>query len=188
MRAVESQLSTDQRAVSRTENQYRDQLNERNTLLLTVYQAVDKVAGADKVGFPCRLFLVLALTSRTRPRSERRRHRNRPNPFRTSPSFMTAFSSGSRPSTNCTCRSSVARKSSRSALSTSCSESPRASFLCRGDWTNRGQTPPEPSSGSKRAGTRRSTGSRLRSRWRSSRRSSGGSECSKRRSSSSRPR
>ncbi|KWU45315.1 hypothetical protein RHOSPDRAFT_4172, partial [Rhodotorula sp. JG-1b] len=48
LRAVESQLSTDQRAVSRTENQYRDQLNERNTLLLTVYQAVDKVAGADK--------------------------------------------------------------------------------------------------------------------------------------------
>ncbi|GAA5983031.1 hypothetical protein JCM10908_006873 [Rhodotorula pacifica] len=48
LRAVESQLSTDQRAVSRTENQFRDQLNERNTLLLTVYQAVDKVAGADK--------------------------------------------------------------------------------------------------------------------------------------------
>ncbi|POY72208.1 hypothetical protein BMF94_4714 [Rhodotorula taiwanensis] len=48
LRLVESQLSNDQRAVSRTENQYRDQLNERNTLLLTVYQAVDKVAGADK--------------------------------------------------------------------------------------------------------------------------------------------
>ncbi|GAA5885923.1 hypothetical protein JCM3774_003777, partial [Rhodotorula dairenensis] len=48
LRAVESQLSTDQRAVSRTENQFRDQLNERNTLLLTVYQAVDKVADSDK--------------------------------------------------------------------------------------------------------------------------------------------
>lgn len=53
LRAVESQLSTDQRAVSRTENQFRDQLNERNTLLLTVYQAVDKVASADKVRTAC---------------------------------------------------------------------------------------------------------------------------------------
>lgn len=131
LRAVESQLSTDQRAVSRTENQFRDQLHERNTLLLTVYQAVDKVAGADKVGFPCRLFLVPTLTLNELPRSERRPHRNRRNRLRISPSFTTASSSGSRASTNCTCRSSAVPKSSRSALSTSCSESACAVFLLR---------------------------------------------------------
>lgn len=49
LRIVEDQLNTDHRALSRTENQYRDQLTERNTLLLTVYQAVDRIAGSDKV-------------------------------------------------------------------------------------------------------------------------------------------
>ncbi|GAA6019786.1 hypothetical protein JCM8202_001220 [Rhodotorula sphaerocarpa] len=48
LRNLESQLSTDQRSVSRTENAFRDQLNERNTLLLTVYQAVDKVSASNK--------------------------------------------------------------------------------------------------------------------------------------------
>lgn len=51
LRNLESQLSTDQRSVSRTENAFRDQLNERNTLLLTVYQAVDKVSASNKVRF-----------------------------------------------------------------------------------------------------------------------------------------
>ncbi|BGP03966.1 anucleate primary sterigmata protein b [Rhodotorula toruloides] len=48
LRHVEDQLNTDHRSLTKTENQYRDQLNERNTLLLTVYQAVNKIAGADK--------------------------------------------------------------------------------------------------------------------------------------------
>ncbi|GJN94269.1 hypothetical protein Rhopal_007343-T1 [Rhodotorula paludigena] len=48
LRVVEDQLNTDHRVLSRTENQYRDQLTERNTLLLTVYQAVDRIAGSDK--------------------------------------------------------------------------------------------------------------------------------------------
>ncbi|GAA6058279.1 hypothetical protein JCM3770_002889 [Rhodotorula araucariae] len=48
LRVVEDQLNTDHRALSKTENQYRDQLAERNTLLLTVYQAVDRIGAADK--------------------------------------------------------------------------------------------------------------------------------------------
>ncbi|GAA5916212.1 hypothetical protein JCM8208_000034 [Rhodotorula glutinis] len=48
LRSVESQLNTDHRALSKTENQYRDQLAERNTLLLTVFQAVDRLGAADK--------------------------------------------------------------------------------------------------------------------------------------------
>ncbi|KAI5474861.1 hypothetical protein MNV49_002324, partial [Pseudohyphozyma bogoriensis] len=46
LRVVEDQLSNDQRNLSRTENQYRDQLTERNTLLLTVYQYMDRMVGA----------------------------------------------------------------------------------------------------------------------------------------------
>jgi hypothetical protein len=30
---------------------YRDQLSERNALLQTVYQTVDKIVGTDKVGW-----------------------------------------------------------------------------------------------------------------------------------------
>ncbi|BGP43939.1 hypothetical protein JCM10449v2_007996 [Rhodotorula kratochvilovae] len=48
LRVVEDQLNTDHRALSKTENQYRDQLAERNTLLLTVFQAVDRIGAADK--------------------------------------------------------------------------------------------------------------------------------------------
>ncbi|CEQ41037.1 SPOSA6832_02713 [Sporobolomyces salmonicolor] len=49
LRVVEGQLSTDHRELSRTENQYRDQLTERNTLLLTVYQYMERIAGPEKV-------------------------------------------------------------------------------------------------------------------------------------------
>lgn len=49
LRSVENQLNTDHRALSKTENQYRDQLAERNTLLLTVFQAVDRLGATDKV-------------------------------------------------------------------------------------------------------------------------------------------
>lgn len=46
---LESRLSKDQRSLLNAENQYRDQLTERNTLLLTIYQYMDKILGVDKV-------------------------------------------------------------------------------------------------------------------------------------------
>lgn len=36
-----------------TENQYRDQLTERNTLLLTIYQYMEKILGVDKTPVSC---------------------------------------------------------------------------------------------------------------------------------------
>ncbi|KAF9447240.1 hypothetical protein P691DRAFT_131442 [Macrolepiota fuliginosa MF-IS2] len=46
---LEQRLSKDQRSLLNAENQYRDQLTERNTLLLTIYQYMDKILGVDKV-------------------------------------------------------------------------------------------------------------------------------------------
>ena len=58
---LEQRLSKDQRSLLSAESQYRDQLTERNTLLLTIYQYMDKILGVDKTpvrGFssssPCR--------------------------------------------------------------------------------------------------------------------------------------
>jgi chromosome segregation ATPase len=45
---LEQRLSKDQRSLLSAENQYRDQLTERNTLLLTIYQYMDKILGVDK--------------------------------------------------------------------------------------------------------------------------------------------
>ncbi|KAB5588769.1 Microtubule organizer protein 1 [Ceratobasidium theobromae] len=45
---LESRLSKDQRSHSTTESQYREQITERNTLLLTICKYVDQVLGADK--------------------------------------------------------------------------------------------------------------------------------------------
>jgi chromosome segregation ATPase len=45
---LEQRLSKDQRSLLAAENQYRDQLTERNTLLLTIYQYMDKILGVDK--------------------------------------------------------------------------------------------------------------------------------------------
>jgi hypothetical protein len=45
---LEQRLSKDQRSLMVAENQYRDQLTERNTLLLTIYQYMDKILGVDK--------------------------------------------------------------------------------------------------------------------------------------------
>ncbi|CAL1703091.1 unnamed protein product [Somion occarium] len=45
---LEQRLSKDQRTLLSTEAQYRDQLTERNTLLLTIYQYMDKILGVDK--------------------------------------------------------------------------------------------------------------------------------------------
>lgn len=45
---LEQKLSKDQRSLISAEAQYRDQLTERNTLLLTIYQYMDKILGVDK--------------------------------------------------------------------------------------------------------------------------------------------
>jgi chromosome segregation ATPase len=45
---LETRLSKDQRSLLNAENQYRDQLTEWNTLLLTIYQYMDKILGVDK--------------------------------------------------------------------------------------------------------------------------------------------
>lgn len=45
---LEQRLSKDQRSLLSAESQYRDQLTERNTLLLTIYQYMDKILGVDK--------------------------------------------------------------------------------------------------------------------------------------------
>lgn len=50
---LEMRLSKDQRSLLNAENQYRDQLTERNTLLLTIYQYMDKILGVDKVAVSC---------------------------------------------------------------------------------------------------------------------------------------
>jgi chromosome segregation ATPase len=45
---LEQKLTKDQRSLMSAESQYRDQLTERNTLLLTIYQYMDKILGVDK--------------------------------------------------------------------------------------------------------------------------------------------
>jgi len=45
---LEQKLNKDQRSILAAEHQYRDQLTERNTLLLTIYQYMDKILGVDK--------------------------------------------------------------------------------------------------------------------------------------------
>ncbi|KAH9483481.1 Spindle pole body protein pcp1 [Psilocybe cubensis] len=45
---LEQRLNKDQRSLLNAEVQYRDQLTERNTLLLTIYQYLDKILGVDK--------------------------------------------------------------------------------------------------------------------------------------------
>ena len=45
---LEGRLEKDQRTLIGQESQYRDQVTERNTLLLTIYQYLDKIIGVDK--------------------------------------------------------------------------------------------------------------------------------------------
>ena len=45
---LEGRLEKDQRTLLGQESQYRDQVTERNTLLLTIYQYLDKILGVDK--------------------------------------------------------------------------------------------------------------------------------------------
>ncbi|KIM72395.1 hypothetical protein PILCRDRAFT_741527 [Piloderma croceum F 1598] len=60
---LEQRLSKDQRSLVSAESQYRDQLTERNTLLLTIYQYMDKILGVDKT--PVRGFSSSSLSCRT---------------------------------------------------------------------------------------------------------------------------
>ena len=59
VKELEQRLSKDQRSLLSAESQYRDQLTERNTLLLTIYQYMDKILGVDKT--PVRSFPLLFL-------------------------------------------------------------------------------------------------------------------------------
>jgi len=63
---LEQRLSKDQRSLLSAESQYRDQLTERNTLLLTIYQYMDKILGVDKtpVRSPTPVLLVLSVYDR----------------------------------------------------------------------------------------------------------------------------
>jgi chromosome segregation ATPase len=56
---LEQRLSKDQRSLLTAESQYRDQLTERNTLLLTIYQYMDKILGVDKTPVSIPLLCVL---------------------------------------------------------------------------------------------------------------------------------
>ena len=61
---LEGRLAKDQRSLLNSESQYRDQLTERNTLLLTIYQYMDKILGVDKT--PVRpLWQAIILSGRT---------------------------------------------------------------------------------------------------------------------------
>lgn len=57
---LEQRLSKDQRSLLSAESQYRDQLTERNTLLLTIYQYMDKILGVDKTPVCDQLLMVLS--------------------------------------------------------------------------------------------------------------------------------
>lgn len=79
---LEQRLSKDQRSLLTAENQYRDQLTERNTLLLTIYQYMDKILGVDKLSVsilsPARASSHLIMPSFRRRRARRaRRSRTR---------------------------------------------------------------------------------------------------------------
>jgi DNA repair exonuclease SbcCD ATPase subunit len=65
---LEARLSKDQRALLAAESQYRDQLTERNTLLLTIYQYMDKILGVDKTPV---CFFSFLLGSHTHERAEK---------------------------------------------------------------------------------------------------------------------
>lgn len=63
---LEQRLAKDQRSLLSAESQYRDQVTERNTLLLTIYQYLDKILGVDKTPVStcvCVLFVLYSDTS-----------------------------------------------------------------------------------------------------------------------------
>jgi chromosome segregation ATPase len=69
---TESALSKSQRGAAGTESQFRDQLTERNTLLLTVYQYLDKIVGVDKTTVRLPADTSIPLTPRYSPNSRRK--------------------------------------------------------------------------------------------------------------------
>jgi hypothetical protein len=96
MQELEQRLSKDQRSLLAAENQFRDQVTERNTLLLTIYQYMDKILGVDKtpVRFSFNDASVPCLTSN--PHSDLRRKLARPRRSHTQilASSMTISSAG----------------------------------------------------------------------------------------------
>ena len=71
---LETRLSKEQRQLLAGEAQYRDQLTERNTLLLTIYQYMDKILGVDKT--PVSLYLRLTWsTTNTSARNQTARQK-----------------------------------------------------------------------------------------------------------------
>jgi chromosome segregation ATPase len=88
---LEQRLSKDQRSLLNAESQYRDQLTERNTLLLTIYQYLDKILGVDKtpVCVPNPLiYCLFTLVYRKQADMPKQSH------SQTSASFMTTSSPG----------------------------------------------------------------------------------------------
>lgn len=92
---LEQRLAKDQRSLLSAEAQYRDQLTERNTLLLTIYQYMDKILGVDKtpVSWSTRS---IAHDQQDFILDRRRMVRPRRSHLPTSVSFMTTSSLGSR--------------------------------------------------------------------------------------------
>ena len=54
---LEQRLSKDPRTLLSAENQYRDQLTERNALVLIIYQYMDKILGVDKTAVRVRRYI-----------------------------------------------------------------------------------------------------------------------------------
>lgn len=108
---LEGRLVKDQRSLLNAENLYRDQLTERNTLLLTIYQYMDKILGVDKTPVSiCLLSLfkvspvAIANTRRLLLLLRRSQVRPKPSPSPTLPSSTTTSSpvSNSFPRSNST--------------------------------------------------------------------------------------
>lgn len=60
---LEVRTGKDQRSLQNQEGMYRDQLTERNTLLLTIYQYLDKILGVDKTPVSFHLLVFLGVRS-----------------------------------------------------------------------------------------------------------------------------
>jgi chromosome segregation ATPase len=69
---LENRLGKDQRNQLAAEHQYRDQLTERNTLLLTVYQYLDKILGVEKTAVSSSFNVRLSLADTWVDRNPRR--------------------------------------------------------------------------------------------------------------------
>lgn len=77
---LEGRLNKEQRSQLSTEHQYRDQLTERNTLLLTVYQYLDKILGVEKTAV-CIICLPLRCSADLKYLRKRKPSRLQTSPF-----------------------------------------------------------------------------------------------------------